>query len=201
MITLGGKPCSGKSTIGKLLESDYGCDRVSIGDWFREIAEKKGMTVNELNDYLTKTKDVEIDYMLDSRVQELHRKRVDEDVVIESRTAAFFAPRAYNVYTNITKREQIKRLVNSGRKGEDLNPETALDNLMKRENDESERYVVLYGYDNRILTNYDLVLDTSNITPKDGAKKVMDGYYAYKDAKKNKEPEPYHEFEFTFKRK
>ncbi len=201
MITLGGKPCSGKSTIGKNLEKDYGFDRISIGDWFREIAKEKGLTVNELNDYLTKTKDPEIDYMLDKRVVELHRRRVDEDVVIESRTAAFFAPRAYNVFTDINKKEQIKRIVNSGRTGEDINPETALESLLKRENDESERYVQLYKYDNRILSNYDLVLDTSNITPQQGAQKVIDGYYAYKDAKKNQPVTEEQEFEFTFIKK
>lgn len=201
MITLGGKPCSGKSTIGKNLEQDYGFDRISIGDWFREIAAQKHMTVNELNDYLTKTKDPEIDFMLDKRVVELHKRRVDEDVVIESRTAAHFAPQAYNVYTDISKREQIKRIVNSGRTGEDINPETALESLMKRENDESERYVDLYQYDNRILSNYDLVLDTSNITPQQGAQKVIEGYYAYKDAKKNAPNVEEHEFVFEIRHK
>ena len=201
MITLGGKPCSGKSTIGKNLEQDYGFDRISIGDWFREIAAQKHMTVNELNDYLTKTKDPEIDFMLDKRVVELHKRRVDEDVVIESRTAAHFAPQAYNVYTDISKREQIKRIVNSGRTGEDINPETALESLMKRENDESERYVDLYQYDNRILSNYDLVLDTSNITPQQGAQKVIEGYYAYKDTKKNAPKVEEHEFVFEIRHK
>ena len=202
MITLGGKPCSGKSTIAKNLEKEYDFERISIGDWFREIAAQKHMTVNELNDYLTKTKDPEIDYMLDRRVVELHRRRVDEDVVIESRTAAFFAPKAYNVYTDITKREQIKRLVNSERTGEDIQAETALENLMKRENDESERYVVLYNFDNRVLTNYDLVVDTSNITPKQGAEEVMQGYDAYRKAKKEKQSlEEEIDFEALFRKK
>lgn len=198
MITLGGKPCSGKSTIAKNLEKDYGFDRISIGDWFREIAAQKHMTVNELNDYLTRTKDPEIDYMLDKRVVELHRRRVDEDVVIESRTAAFFAPKAYNVFTEISKEEQIRRIVNSGRTGEDTNPETALESLMKRENDESDRYVALYNFDNRILSHYNLVLDTSSITPKEGADQVMIGYYAYKDAKKLIQEREAKEVEFKF---
>ena len=201
MITLGGKPCSGKSTIAKVLEKDYGFDRISMGDWFREIAAEKHMTVNELNDYLTKTKDPEIDFMLDRRVVELHRRRVDEDIVIESRTGPFFAPKALNCFVDAEKREQIKRLVNSGRTGENIQAETALENLMKRENDESERYVALYNFDNRILSHYDIVVDTTHITPAQGAQQVMDGYYAYKDAKKDKKVVEEIDYELLFRRK
>lgn len=202
MITMSGKPCSGKSTISKILKKDYGFEIFSVGDIFREIATQQNMTVNELNDKLTNSLDSKLDIILDTKVLEMYIQHFNEDVIIESRTAPCFAPLAYKVYTNITTQEQIKRLVNSKRKNEDISPEKALFNLTKRENDESERYLELYHFDNRKLSHYDHVLDTSNITPQQGAKQVFEGYLKYKEARKNSPEIPDgHEFSLTFKRK
>ena len=47
-ITIGGMPGSGKSTIGKMLAKSLGYKYYSIGEIRRELAQKRGLTMERV---------------------------------------------------------------------------------------------------------------------------------------------------------
>ena len=47
LITITGKPCSGKSTVGKILEEKFGYRRIGVGDMFKAEAARRGMSAEE----------------------------------------------------------------------------------------------------------------------------------------------------------
>ena len=49
IITISGKPGSGKSTIAKIIAKKLKYDFFSAGDYRGEMAIKKGMTIDQLN--------------------------------------------------------------------------------------------------------------------------------------------------------
>jgi len=192
VITIAGKPCSGKSAISKELESEYGFERFSMGDMFRSIAKEYNMDVTELNARLTNPTEplsFDIDAELDAKVKEIGGTRIRDYVVLESRTGFIFIPESHKVYTIVSPDEQARRLLNSGRDSEktDLTPLEAMISLKNRETMENERFLKLYKQDNLDLKNYDFVLNTTKLTIQQGSQAVYDSYLAYRERKYGKE--------------
>ena len=94
-ITLGGTAGSGKSTAAKLLAKKLGYKHYSMGDFQREIAEEKGISLLELGKLEEKVKS--LDEEVDQRQIELGRK--EDNFVIDSRLGFHFIPnsRAYTL--------------------------------------------------------------------------------------------------------
>jgi len=57
-----------------------------------------------------------------------------------------------------------------------VSKEEAIRELMARKTSENKRYMELYGADCSDFSNFDLVIDTSVLTPKEVADKIIDGY-------------------------
>ena len=192
MITIAGKPCSGKSAISKELAQEHGFERFSMGDMFREIAKEYNMDVNELNERLTSPTSplpFDIDAEIDHKVQELGGKKIREYVIIETRTGFIFIPESHKVYTIVEPREQALRLINSGRSSEKTNVSVAqaITNLEAREKMENERFLRLYKQNNLDITHYDYVLDTTKLTIKKGSEQVYNSYLDYRKRKYGEE--------------
>ncbi len=189
MITIAGKPCSGKSAISKELVKDYGFERFSMGDMFRSIAKEYKMDVNELNQHCTSPNTnenyINIDAEIDKKVKDLGCKRIRDYVIIETRTGFIFIPESHKVYTTILPAEQARRLINSGRDTENTNVtvEQAIVNMNAREEMEHKRFLYLYGQNNLDMRNYDYVLDTTHLTIEEGSQAVFDSYLEYRKRK------------------
>ena len=196
MITIAGKPCSGKSAISKELEHEYNFERFSMGDMFRSIAKEYNLDVIELNKKCTDptlraTLDFDVDKAIDDKVKEIGNTRIRDYVVLESRTGFIFIPESHKVYTTIMEYEQAKRLLSSGRDTEKTNitVEQAIQNLNSREKMENERFKELYQADSLDLSQYDYVLDTTTLTIAQGGEKVYNSYLDYRARKYGKEKE------------
>lgn len=193
MITIAGKPCSGKSATSKYLEKEYNFERISMGDMFRSIAKEYGINVNDLNkmcnnlanDEKQDTPKIDIDAILDERVQDLGSKRIRDYIILESRTGFKLIPLSYKVYTTISPEVQAERLLHSGRTTEDVNitAEQAIINLNARENMERERFIKLYKADIQDLSQYNKVVDTSHITIEQSGEQVLDGYLEFRETR------------------
>ncbi len=188
MITIAGKPCSGKSAIAKELEREYRFERFSMGDFFREVAKDNNMDVVELNARLTNPTEplsFDIDAEIDAIVKDLGNTKIREYVIIETRTGFIFIPESHKVYTTVSAKEQAMRLIKSGRDTEQTNVTVAeaLINLNKREKMENERFLKLYKSNNLDMKNYDYVLDTTDLTIEEGGKAVFDSYLDYRKRK------------------
>ena len=51
--------------------------------------------------------------------------------------------------------------------------------MIKRFNLENERYFELYGVHKEDMSNYDFVLDTTNLTPEEVNNKIIEAYKAW----------------------
>ena len=82
VITINGRPGSGKSTVARRLAEHLGVPRFYAGDAFRQMARERGLTAVEFN------KVSEVEPEIDQLTDELVVKFANEhsDCVIESRT-------------------------------------------------------------------------------------------------------------------
>lgn len=176
IITLTGKPCSGKGTLAKVLKDKYNFKVYSVGEIFKEEAKKRGLSSEEFNKLLLS--DPKYDNFLDERTAELGKKWKNENVVFDSRLAWHFIPHSFKVFLDLDEDEMAKRLVNSDREGKEkyTDIEEAKRTVIERFNAENVRYQKFYGIDNLDMSNYDLVLSSKNKTPEELADIVYSVY-------------------------
>ena len=79
IITIGGSPGSGKSTVAKLVAKKLNLKHYSTGDFMRELAKENNMNLDEFSKHAEKNKD--IDKQLDQRQIELGKK--ENNFIIE----------------------------------------------------------------------------------------------------------------------
>jgi CMP/dCMP kinase len=165
IITISGTPGSGKSTAGKTLAAKLGFKHYSAGDFMREIAAKKGVTLNELGKLAEK--DHSIDEELDKRTAKLGKDQ--DDFVMDSRLAYHFIPGSFKVFLEVSDTEAAKRIFGDsqvkkqGRVVEKENTtfEATLKSISERKVSEQVRYKNYYNLDPYDRSQYDLVIDTT----------------------------------------
>lgn len=161
LFTVSGPPASGTTTVASHLSNQFNLPVVSGGDIFREIADDRGMTEQEL------TKAAEDDQSIDRAVDDRLKLRIEEYIandylpeedglIIESRLAAWHAGDDATIRFGVTAPTQtrIERL--SSRKGRAETPEQ----MQAREDSEAKRYLEYYGIDVTDLTIFDVLVDT-----------------------------------------
>ena len=182
-ISLAGDLGSGKSTVSEILIKRLGAEYYSTGAIVRLIAERHGMTVTELNVYMETHP--EIDHEIDDGLRAL--SSVDKLLIIDSRMAWHFTKGTFKVYLSLDIETSAYRIMNANRQGEHEKSldETIVKTKARRES-EKKRYMTQYGVDIKDLTNYDLVIDTSSITPEEVAEKIISGFEVWRGARTHK---------------
>jgi len=172
IITISGKPGSGKSTVAKLVAKRLKLKHYSIGDFMREIAKEKGISLLELGRVAEKKRWV--DEELDKRQIELGKK--EDNFVIDSRLGFHFIPKSIKVFLDVKLGEAAKRIFSCKRKGEkeNLSLEKTMKNVKKRIRSERLRYKKYYGLDCYNRKHYDVVVDTSEIPAEVVSRKIVD---------------------------
>ena len=178
-ITITGRPCSGKSTIAKLIAEKHNFKRIGVGDIFKEEAKKRNMSAEEFNAYCMK--DPSFDFFIDNQTRKLGEELVDKDIIFDSRMAWHFVPKSFKVFVDLNDEEMARRLVNSDREGKEKfsDLKAAKESLLNRERLEVERYKKLYNADLSDLSNFDFVIDSSNKTPEELEEKVWKAYQKF----------------------
>lgn len=178
-ITITGKPCSGKSTITKLLCEQHGFKKISVGDMFKEEAHKRGMSAEEFNAFCMK--DPSFDFFIDNKTTELALELEGQNIIFDSRMAWHFVPFSFKVFVTLSEEEMINRLINSDRTGKEkyTDADKAKISLLNREQLEIERYKILYNKDLSDMKNFDLVMDSTNKTPQELVDELWAKYQFY----------------------
>jgi predicted cytidylate kinase len=162
-VVINGDLGSGKSTVSVALAGRLGLRRISVGDMYREMAQRRGMTALQLN--LHAELDDEIDSAVDNLQSEIARS--GEQLIVDSRLAWFFFHEAFKVHL-ITEPNEAARRVLARPHSEVENYaslEEAKKNLHSRSESERMRFLTRYGADKYKLRNYDLVADSTRATP------------------------------------
>ena len=176
IITISGTPGSGKSTLAKTLATKLNYPYLYMGEIRREVAARHGITLAELN-ALGETEawtDLEPDEYL--RTEAAKHK----DAVIDSRVAFHFIPKSLKIFVSVAEPIGAERIYGALRKnptkrneGVGLNSlaEVAIANQRRIASDKM-RYLKYYSVDYLDKKNYDLVLDTTNLTPEQSFDKL-----------------------------
>jgi len=162
IISLTGDLGSGKYTVSNLLLKQLDYDYIYTGKIQREIAGKYNMTTLELNKYAETHP--EIDEEIDSTFKSLNDST---DLIVDSRLAWFFIPKSFKIFLKTNLMVSANRISSDNqRKSEKYSStEEAVSNIIARKASENKRYMELYGANCSDLSNFNLIIDTSFITP------------------------------------
>ncbi|MBP3631162.1 MAG: AAA family ATPase [Clostridia bacterium] len=187
ILTITGAPCSGKSTVARMLELKYGFDRMSTGKIVRDMAKERGLDIVQMQEVLNA--DPTIDQKIEERQKQIGIERADDKLIMEARLAWYAVPHSFKVYVTIPEDEMAKRfLADSERENNNDKPvssvEEAREVLAYRKTQEIERYKKIYGVDLSDMSNFDFVAENYNKTPEQTADEIYEAYKKY--VKKNK---------------
>lgn len=179
IITISGKPGSGKSSTADKVAELLSYTRHSSGDIVRHIISEQGMTLAEYN---TQAK---TNHNLDAEVDEMLRNlREKDDIVVDSRLGFYWIPESFKVYLDLdidvaTVRIYKDATSNAGRSksGEGISSLADVASQVKnRMNDEQRRFRAMYHVDPYSLEHFDLIIDTSRHSPQTVALTIYDTY-------------------------
>ncbi len=171
IITISGLPGSGKSTVSKILAERLGFGRYSSGDFVRQLAQESGQDI--LTFYKNAENNPEIDYKIDQRQKQLGREK--DNFVMDGRLSFFFIQHAVKVFLDVSLDVAAFRIFNAKRKGETLYKDVkhARKEISERIENEVKRYNLLYGLNYTDKEHYDLIVDTTNLTPEQIVAKII----------------------------
>lgn len=179
-ISLAGRLGSGKSTVAKILCGQYGFEHIYTGEILRSIAAERGLSALELNQQMEA--DDTIDRMIDDRTARISRERAEDKLLFDSRMAWHFAEKSFKVYLFVPTAVSAKRIMGDTTRG-NVESYTDIDDAIAkieaRMASESLRYKEFYGVDNQDLNNYDLIINTTSISPEQVVDIMMSEYDAY----------------------
>jgi len=170
-ISITGDLGSGKSTVCRYLNANFGLNIYSIGLIQRSLAEKYEMDICAFNIYMETHP--EIDLEIDTELARIGRR--DEEMVLDSRMAWHFVPDSFKVYLSVQIDEAARRVMMDRRGAVEsyANLDEAKNRLIERKQSENLRYIARYGVDCSNPGNYDLIIDTTDISPEQVAEKIM----------------------------
>lgn len=178
IITLSGKPGSGKSSTADRVAELLGYTRHSSGEMVRKYVAKHNITLEAYNDQ------AHMDHELDAVVdEELRKLRDKKDIVVDSRLGFYWIPESFKVYLDldidtatarIFKDATTKARSSVGESSTSLS--TVAQQVRDRMNTEQQRFRQMYGVDPFNLSHFDLVIDTSRNDAQSVAINVFDYY-------------------------
>jgi len=171
-ITISGKPGSGKSAVAKQVAEEIGLNHLSSGQFQRDLAKEMKITILELAKKAES--DPEIDKKTDNWVEAIGE--ADENFIMDSRLAFNFIPDSLKIFLDVSDDEAARRIFHAKRPEEKENTTQGetYENIKKRQEAEMTRYKEYYNLDYTNPDNYDLVIDTTDITLHHVVKKVIE---------------------------
>lgn len=179
IITLGGPPGSGKSTIKSILAEKLDYKMFSTGEFMRNLGTERGLTLEEFNEEIAHNKD--IDLLIDA---ELERIEKEEDYyIVDSHLAFHFMPSAFSVFLNTPLDTAARRILNDRdaelrkKSGDTMQTfEEAKARTEKRIQNHKDRYKRHYGIDPYVASQYNLTIETEGVTPEKIATDILQAY-------------------------
>ena len=175
IISLGGELASGKGTVSKILMEKLNFGIYRNGDYFRKLAKDMGMDVTTFNEYVMNH--IEIDKQIENSASEY--AKTHDNFIIDARLGWYAVPESFKVYLKVDIDVAARRaFFDDQRKSTEkfATIEEQKADMQKRYKIENERYWNVYGVRKEDESNYDFVLDTTNLTPEQVADKIKQEY-------------------------
>ncbi len=189
IITISGTPGSGKSTIAKILQQKFHAERIYVGGIRRELARKKGMTLVELNEYAKTHPETDVDVDKEAAAEARLLDKKGKTVIVEGRTQYHFLPESVKIFIKVGEEEGTRRIWKDLQQQETQQQRNEGDihsfaqmkqRIVQREAEDAARYKKYYNIDHRDESQYDFVIDTTDITAEQAARKIIDFIHSQK---------------------
>jgi len=185
IITISGKPGSGKSSTADRVAELLGYTRFSAGDMVRNIITQKGLTLEEYNRQAEE--DHELDSLIDEKLRSLRNKN---DIVVDSRLGFYWIPESFKVYLDLdldlATARIFKDAVSNAMRSKVGTHATSLKDVSRQVRErmlaEQTRFRTLYGVDPYDKSHFDFVIDTSRQNLQSVAIAIFDAYKEWLDS-------------------
>lgn len=171
LLTLGGPPGSGTSTLANLLKDQLNLHYEYAGAVFRKMAKEIKMSLEDFGEYATKHP--EIDKELDDKMIAIAKTKGNH--LLEGRMVGVLIHKekipALKIWLDASAETRAKRLVVRDK----FTYEEAIQKMTRRDECDRKRYLDLYGIDPAVSSCYDLKLNSDNLLP-DQLAKVITSY-------------------------
>lgn len=184
IITIAGRPGSGKSTASKAIAERLGYEHFSSGDLFRALGKQRGTDVHQTN--LEAEKGGDVDRLVDERLQEIGATQ--DQVAIDSRLAWHWIPSSFKVFLNLDLEVAAERILKGmdeyRRQHEHIpsDPKEYAARLQERLDVERRRYKAIYGVDVYDHNNFHLIIDTGVYAASEVQERILEAYQRWLDS-------------------
>jgi cytidylate kinase len=153
VFTIGGLHGTGKSSVADLIAKEFDLRRVSAGVIFRELAKKRGLTLEEFS--IVAEEEENIDRELDASLKTAAMKG---NVLLDGQLAGWMAGdyADFKILLTASLDTRVKRIAER----DDVSFKHARLETLNREASEKERYLEFYGVNISDQSIYDLILNT-----------------------------------------
>ena len=175
IITIAGDLASGKSRVTDILRQDLNYEIYRNGEYVRKLAKEKGLNITSFNEYL---KDhPEIDQQIEKSAAEY--AKTHDNLIVDARLGWYAIPNSFKIYLKVDIDVAAKRAFEDENRKETEKFETIEEqkaDMIRRYKLENERFFKLYGVRKEDMSNYDLVVDTTNSTVEKTARLIEEEF-------------------------
>ena len=175
IITITGDHASGQGTLSNLLQEKLGYEIYRNGQYVRKLAKEKNMTIVEFQKYLDEHE--ELDRQIEKSASEYAMSR--DNLIIDAKLGWYVVPESFKVYLRVDIDIASKRVFNDVNK-KDSEKFDSIEEVKKQINyrykEENERWFKTYKIHRDDMSNYDLVIDTTNMSPVEVCNLVIEKY-------------------------
>lgn len=180
VITITGDHASGQGTLSKLLQNEFGYEIYRNGQYARKIAKEMGMSITQFQEFLNQNPD--FDKKIEKSASEYAASH--DNLIIDAKLGWYAVPYSFKIYLKVDIDVAAKRAFED-EKRKDTEPfasiEQAKELIKYRYAEENKRWLEEYGVHREDMDNYDIVVDTTNLTPEEVYEKVKEAYLKWLD--------------------
>ena len=185
LITITGNAGSWKSTTAKALAEKLWYEYISIWEMKRKIAESMGLNIIEFNklwELPENQKEFDLKY-------EEFQKKIDpnEKIILESRLWYYCQPKSFKVFLSVDQESAAKRIFKDKRSTDNYDTREEVYEETKRRNQEDvQRYINLYGINYQDPKNFDLIVDSTGKTIEETTDEINQAFQTWKTKNQQK---------------
>lgn len=184
IITLAGDIASGKGAVSHILHSKLNYEIYRNGEYFRELARQHNMSIKDFNIYVKSHKEIDLQVEESAKIYASNH----DNLIVDARLGWYSIPHSFKVYLTVNIEESAKRVFNDENRGnveKYLDLEHAKSEIVERFKLENERWLNIYNVRKDDMSNYDYVLDTTNISPDEAAQNILTEYFKWLKKQEN----------------